>query len=143
VPFWGTEARTETSRFKTLPRGPCVAVNPIRDTLLPAAWLSVPRDRGLSVSALCDSEPTPQNPTTLGLSIRMRYLFALACLLIAPAETPADVVTFPGAVAEAYSAVSDMKGDLELPEAKVKGRHPVVQYGEHASRTLRNSIGRS
>jgi len=56
----------------------------------------------------------------------MRYLLALACLLIAPAETPGDVVTFPGAVAEGYSAVSEVKGELELPEAKVGGKFPVV-----------------
>src|SRR5688572_12336140 len=56
----------------------------------------------------------------------MRYLLALACLLIVPAETPADVVTFPGAVAEGYSAVSEVKGDLELPEAPVGGKLPVV-----------------
>ena len=48
----------------------------------------------------------------------MRYLVMLTCLLILPAETPADVVTFPGAVAEGYSAVSEVKGDLELPQAK-------------------------
>ena len=63
----------------------------------------------------------------------MRHLLALTCLLIAPAETRADVVTFPGAVAEGYSAGSDVKGDLELPEAKVAGKLPVVQYGEHAA----------
>jgi hypothetical protein len=63
----------------------------------------------------------------------MRYLLALACLLIVPAETPADVVTFPGAVAAGYSAVSEVKGDLELPEAKVGGKLPAVQYGEHAA----------
>lgn len=56
----------------------------------------------------------------------MRCLLAFACLLISPAETPADVVTFPGAVAEGYSAVSEVKGDLELPEAKVGGKLPVV-----------------
>ena len=56
----------------------------------------------------------------------MRCLLALACLLIAPAETPGDVVTFPGAVAEGYSAVSEVKGELELPEAKVGGKFPVV-----------------
>jgi hypothetical protein len=37
----------------------------------------------------------------------MGYLIVLAGLLILPAETPADVVTFPGAVAEGYSAVSE------------------------------------
>ena len=56
----------------------------------------------------------------------MRYLLALACLLSVPAETPADVVTFPGAVAKGYSAVSEVKGDLELAEAKVRGKLPVV-----------------
>jgi uncharacterized protein len=56
----------------------------------------------------------------------MRYLVVLTCLLILPAETPADVVTFPGAVAEGYSAVSEVKGDLELPEAKAGGKLPVV-----------------
>jgi hypothetical protein len=50
----------------------------------------------------------------------MRYLTVLACLLILAGETPADVVTFPGAVAEGYSAVSEVKGDLELPEAKAR-----------------------
>ena len=56
----------------------------------------------------------------------MRYLLALACLLIVPAETSADVVIFPGAVGEGYSAVSEVKGDLELPEAKTGGKLPVV-----------------
>ena len=56
----------------------------------------------------------------------MRYLIVLACLLILPAETSAEVVTFPGAVAEGYSAVSEVKGDLELPEAKAGGKLPVV-----------------
>ena len=56
----------------------------------------------------------------------MRYLIVLACLLILPAETPAEVVTFPGAVAEGYSAVSEVKGDLDLPEAKAGGKLPVV-----------------
>jgi uncharacterized protein len=56
----------------------------------------------------------------------MRYLLALACLLSVTAESPADVVTFPGAVAEGYSAVSEVKGDLELAEAKVGGKLPVV-----------------
>ena len=56
----------------------------------------------------------------------MRYLIVLACLLILPAETPADVVTFPGAVAEGYLAVSEVKGDLDLPEAKAGGKLPVV-----------------
>src|SRR5687767_3341818 len=56
--FWGTKARTETSRFKTLPEPLCRYC--YQNTLLPAAWLSVPRDRSLSVSALCDSEPMPQ-----------------------------------------------------------------------------------
>ena len=54
----------------------------------------------------------------------MRYLLALACLLIIPAETPADVVTLPGAVADGYSAVSEVKGDLELPEAHVPRQAP-------------------
>jgi hypothetical protein len=44
----GTKARTETSRFKTLPRASSVAVNRRQNTLLSAAWLSIPRDRGLS-----------------------------------------------------------------------------------------------
>ena len=63
----------------------------------------------------------------------MRYLLALACLLIAPAETAADVVIFSGAVAEGYSAVSEVKGNLELAEAEVGGKLLVVQYGEHVS----------
>jgi uncharacterized protein len=46
--------------------------------------------------------------------------------LIISAETPADVVSFPAAVADGYSAVSEVKGDLELPEAKVRGKLPVV-----------------
>src|SRR5688500_5267344 len=53
--FWGTKARTETSRFKTLPE-PLRCRYCYQNTLLPAAWLSVPRDRGLSVSELCDSD---------------------------------------------------------------------------------------
>src|ERR687897_691620 len=56
----------------------------------------------------------------------MRYLLALACLLIVPAETSAEVVIFPGAAGEGYSAVSEVKGDLELPEAKTGGKLPVV-----------------
>ncbi len=56
----------------------------------------------------------------------MRCLLALACLLILPAETPAELVSFPGAVAEGYSAASEVKGDLELPEAKAGGKLPVV-----------------
>ena len=64
--------------------------------------------------------------TIVGLSIRMHYLLAFACILIFPAETPADVVTFPGAVADGFSAVSEVKGDLELPEPKTGGKLPVV-----------------
>ena len=56
----------------------------------------------------------------------MRYLIVLASLLILPAGTTAEVVTFPGAVAEGYSAVSEVKGDLELPGAKAGGKLPVV-----------------
>ena len=64
--------------------------------------------------------------TIVGLSVRMHYLLAFACILIFPAETPADVVTFPGAVADGFSAVSEVKGDLELPEPKTGGKLPVV-----------------
>ena len=56
----------------------------------------------------------------------MRYLIVLACLLILPAETAAEVVTFPGAVAEGYAAISEVKGDLVLPEARAGGKLPVV-----------------
>jgi cephalosporin-C deacetylase-like acetyl esterase len=59
------------------------------------------------------------------MSIRC-VIHPFGCLLILPAETPADAVTFPGAVAEGYSAVSEVKGDLELPEAKAGGKLPVV-----------------
>ena len=55
----------------------------------------------------------------------MRYLLALAYLLIATAETPADIVTFPEAVAEGIRRFQS-EGDLELPEANVGGKLPVV-----------------
>src|ERR1041385_7834808 len=56
----------------------------------------------------------------------MRHLAVLTCLLILAAQARATVVTFPGAVAGGYSAVSEVKGDLELPEAKAGGKLPVV-----------------
>jgi hypothetical protein len=60
----------------------------------------------------------------------MRYLLALACLLSALLR---DLATFPGAMAEGYSAVSEVKGNLELAEAEMGGKLLVVQYGDHAS----------
>ena len=64
----------------------------------------------------------------------MRYLLALACLLIVPAETSADVVIFPGAVGEGYSAVSEVKGDLELPEAKTESTGAATFMERHSMR---------
>ena len=56
----------------------------------------------------------------------MHYLVVLTCLLILPAQVPANVVTFPGAVAEGYSAVAEVNGDLQLPNGKAGGQIPVV-----------------
>ena len=56
----------------------------------------------------------------------MRYLILVTCLLILATEASAEVVTFPGAVAEGYSTVVAVKGDLELPEAKSGGTFPAV-----------------
>jgi uncharacterized protein len=56
----------------------------------------------------------------------MHYLVVLTCLLILPAHASANVVTFPGAVAEGYSAVAEVNGDLELPNGKAGGQIPVV-----------------
>ena len=39
---------------------------------------------------------------------------------------PANVVTFPGAVAEGYSAVAEVNGDLQRPNGKSGGQIPVV-----------------
>jgi uncharacterized protein len=60
------------------------------------------------------------------LSIKIRNLIVFASLLVAAAEAPATEVTFPGAVAEGYSAVSEVKGNLELPEGKGGRKLPVV-----------------
>ena len=52
----------------------------------------------------------------------MRYLILVTCLLILATEASAEVVTFPGAVAEGYSTVVAVKGDLELPKRSPEGR---------------------
>ena len=52
----------------------------------------------------------------------MRYLILVTCLLILATEASAEVVTFPGAVAEGYSTVAAVKGDLELPKRSPEER---------------------
>ena len=108
-----------------------LVTSPSAGSITSAAWVSATKTVSSPIirqySGFTPKAPAAsQNSATVRLSIRMRYLIVLACFLTLPAETPADVVTFPGAEAEGYSFVSEVKGELILPEAKGEGNLPVV-----------------